>query len=431
MATTSLWPVGGNIKNAITYVENKEKTEIPIDNLNNTLKYAENSDKTEKQYYISGINCNVVSAYDEMKQVKKAFQKESGIVAFHGYQSFKTGEVDPSTAHKIGVELATEMWGDKYQVIVTTHLNTKHIHNHFVINSVSFLDGKKYSYKNKEIAMLRHLNDRICEENGLSHLEEKPTPYKHNDFQKYLGYDNYSQKTHKDVDYAIKQARDYQEFISLLNNQGYEVTNRYGKLSLRGEKYKRNIRIERQYGEEYSIERIKQRIQEEYPDPIPIDENEYIKYKSMHKKNKAHGLLGLYRYYCYRLKIYHKNIKKYPLTYAMKQDIDKMEEYSKEIIFLVNNNINTIEDLNEYAISHNSLNDECKRQRTNLYKQKTRINNPQEIDRINKKIKELNNDIKVLSNEIKTCDNILRNSQDMNKNLEELEKESERYEPIK
>ena len=129
MATTSLWKVGGNINNAITYVENKEKTEIPLDNLNNTLSYAENEDKTERQYYISGINCNVSNAYEEMKQVKKAFQKESGIVAFHGYQSFKEGEVTPDIAHKIGVELATEMWGDKYQVIVTTHLNTDHIHN--------------------------------------------------------------------------------------------------------------------------------------------------------------------------------------------------------------------------------------------------------------------------------------------------------------
>ena len=102
--------------------------------------------KIRQKDNISGINCNVSNAYEEMKQVKKAFQKESGIVAFHGYQSFKEGEVTPDIAHKIGVELATEMWGDKYQVIVTTHLNTKHIHNHFVVNSVSFIDGKKFNY---------------------------------------------------------------------------------------------------------------------------------------------------------------------------------------------------------------------------------------------------------------------------------------------
>lgn len=428
MATTSLWKVGGNINNAITYVENKEKTEIPLDNLNNTLSYAENEDKTEKQYYISGINCNVSNAYEEMKQVKKAFQKESGIVAFHGYQSFKEGEVTPDIAHKIGVELATEMWGDKYQVIVTTHLNTKHIHNHFVVNSVSFIDGKKFNSCRRTTALFRDINDRLCEEHGLSIVDEKV--YKVN-FKKYLGYDNYSKKTQKDVDYTIKQARDYYEFISLLNQQGYEVNNRYGKLSLRGENYKRNIRIERQFGDEYSIERIKQRIQEEYPDPIQIDENEFINYKNYQKKNKTHGLVGLYRYYCYRLKIYRKNIKNYYIPISMRQDVEKLEEYSKEIIFLSNNKIDSHEELeiirNELVNNRNTY----KNQRIELYNQKTRTNNPQELERINFKIKELNNNIKELSDKLKTCENIQNNSQDMNKKIEELEKESEKNERIK
>ena len=428
MATTSLWKVGGNINNAITYVENKEKTQIPIDYLHNTLSYAENKDKTEKQYYVSGINCNVETAYEEMKQVKKAFQKEHGIAAYHGYQSFKEGEVTPDIAHKIGVALANEMWGDKYQVIVTTHLNTKHIHNHFVVNSVSFIDGKKYNSCRKNTALFREINDRLCDEYGLSVVNEKV--YKVN-FKKYLGYDRYSVKTHKDVDLAIKQANNYQDFILLLNKQGYEVTNRYGKLSLRGKNYKRNIRIERQYGEEYSIERIQQRIQEEYPDPVPIDENEFYKYKNISSKKKFHGLIGLYRYYCYRLKIYHKNIKKYPITYEMKQDIDKLDEYSKDIRFLVKNNIETSEQLED--IKNNLINskNDYKNQRVELYNQRYRTNNPQELERINQKVKELNVSIKELNDEINTCDNIYNNSQDIKKKIERLEKESKKYEPIK
>ena len=87
MATTSLWKVGGNINNAITYVENKEKTEIPLDNLNNTLSYAENEDKTEKQYYISGINCNVSNAYEEMKQVKNTLNQGIRCMVFIGMVS--------------------------------------------------------------------------------------------------------------------------------------------------------------------------------------------------------------------------------------------------------------------------------------------------------------------------------------------------------
>ena len=141
IAVTSLWKVSNNLKQTIEYTEDRNKTKY-FKNLDSTIKYATNEDKTEESFYISGINCNVESALEEMIDVKKTFNKEKGIQAFHGYQSFKEDEVSPELAHKIGIELANEMWGDKFQVIVTTHLNTNHIHNHFVVNSVSFIDGK-------------------------------------------------------------------------------------------------------------------------------------------------------------------------------------------------------------------------------------------------------------------------------------------------
>lgn len=141
MATTSLWKVVKRIDHVIDYVEDKNKTksiefknsyEIEVNDLRNVIEYARNSNKTEREYYVSGINCEPDSAYEEMQDTKKYYNKEDKILAFHAYQSFKEGEIIPELAHKIGIQLANEIWGDRFQVIVTTHLNTNNIHNHFV-----------------------------------------------------------------------------------------------------------------------------------------------------------------------------------------------------------------------------------------------------------------------------------------------------------
>ena len=108
------------------------------------------------------INCKVENAVKEMQIVKRIYGKENGILAFHGEQSFKEGEVTPELVHEIGVRLAEEMWEDRFQVVVTTHLNTKH--NHFVLNSVSFKDGKKYYSNRENTALLRKTSDELCEE---------------------------------------------------------------------------------------------------------------------------------------------------------------------------------------------------------------------------------------------------------------------------
>lgn len=108
------------------------------------LQYVSNDKKTDKRIYVSGINCNAKRAYERMMATKKRFGKMGGNVAYHGYQSFVSGEVTPEEAHKIGMETARRMWGADYEIVVTTHLNTDNLHNHFVINSVSFKTGRKF-----------------------------------------------------------------------------------------------------------------------------------------------------------------------------------------------------------------------------------------------------------------------------------------------
>ena len=153
MATTKLWKFKSRLDRLIDYAINREKT--------------------ENKLYVSGINCMPDTAFYEMQNVKKQFFKTKGIECFHGYQSFVTGEVTPEQAHKIGVELAEQLWGKKFQVIVSTHLNTDNIHNHFVLNSVSIIDGKRFCNTKKDYALMRITSDNLCEEYGLSVLKKE------------------------------------------------------------------------------------------------------------------------------------------------------------------------------------------------------------------------------------------------------------------
>lgn len=174
MATTSIWSVKGWLGKVVVYVENPEKTENPdfvetpdmseqdTQGLTDVIAYAVNEEKTRRknksgegdsidneseiimQQYVSGINCTPTTARSEMMAVKKRYGKDEGIMAFHGYQSFAPGECTPAMAHEIGVKLAEELWGERFQVLVATHLDkAHHLHNHFVVNSVSFADGRK------------------------------------------------------------------------------------------------------------------------------------------------------------------------------------------------------------------------------------------------------------------------------------------------
>ena len=170
MATTSLWRVKGYIGKLILYASNPEKTKEnqsietgnddtdPEQALGDVISYAGRNEATESMEYVFGINCSVNDTKKDMMKIKHRFNKLGGVVAYHGYQSFAEGEVTPDIAFDIGKRLADELWGDEFQVLVTTHLDKEsHIHNHFVINSVSFVDGKKY-YDNK----LDGKND-VCE----------------------------------------------------------------------------------------------------------------------------------------------------------------------------------------------------------------------------------------------------------------------------
>ena len=146
MAVTGFWPVFKNLKATLDYADNPDKTTAPEyldEDLYAALRYAENDDKTDCKMFVGGINCSAQNAYAEMIAVQRRFGLRGKVVGYHGIQSFREGEVTPEQAFAIGKETARRMWGDRYQVLVTVHLNTDNVHCHFVVNPVSFKDGAK------------------------------------------------------------------------------------------------------------------------------------------------------------------------------------------------------------------------------------------------------------------------------------------------
>ena len=349
MAVCKIWSVKNNLSRVIEYVANDEKVSEDIyTELHKELNYISNNSKTEQKLYVSGINCEPSNAKEEFTLVKKRFNKEKGIIAFHAIQSFAEGEVTPEVAHEIGLQLATEMWGNKFQVVVATHLNTKHLHNHFIINSVSMIDGKRYYDTRTSYAELRKLNDQICMEHNLSFMEEKKTKSGINYYNYQLKDNNYSKQTKKDIDLAIGISSSYSEFINVLENMNYEVYVRANKLSVRSLDYNRNIRIERRYGKDYSIENIKKRILGLY---LPENKKYYKSY--FQRDNILDNLIkmnckGLAKHYIKYLKLlnnYPKYVKKNRVSYEMKKEIEKMDSISKQTILLAKNNITNEEEL--------------------------------------------------------------------------------------
>ena len=287
---------------------------------------------------------------------------------FHAFQSFAEGEVTPEVAHEIGVKLANELWGDRFEVVVSTHINTKHIHNHFCLNSVSFKDGKKYYDNRNTYAVMRNTSDRLCEEYKLSVIKEKASP------KSKLKYDNFYKNevqssdfyntVKEDIDYAIGQAYSYNDFLGIMKKLKYEVINRSGKLSVRPVDRKRNIRIERAFGEDYSIQNITKRIfeTEEIREPFPearvIKEKRKYTYKSRTnpfiKKKKVKGIRALYLYYCYLFRVYPQKPRvntRRVISKELREEIKKMDKISNEAEFLHQTGIQTEEELLKYKSS--------------------------------------------------------------------------------
>ncbi len=354
MAATSLWHIEGRLNDLIDYVEDPDKTVAHTQDLQdfyNVFSYVSRPEATDQGEYVSALNCLKEIALQQMILTKKQYGKDDGYIAWHGYQSFKPDEVTPEQAHQIGLQTAKEMWGERYQIIVTTHLDKDHLHNHFCFNSVSFLDGKKYNYSKSELRKLREVSDRIYAEHGLSVIEN---PHKAPSRQVWL--DEKSGKPtrynvyREDVREAINFSRRPYYMEEYLQRKGYitDFTGKHWKIRL--PQYEHFTRLDT-LDERWTPENIQRtmgayarygnrRAEITYPPQMPQELKEWYKpfYKTSH-------IYRLYLHYCYLLGYLPKNTDYKPTSPYLKEDLQKLDELSEQVRYMSKYNIETIDDL--------------------------------------------------------------------------------------
>ena len=445
MAVTKIWPIKNSFAAPISYVQNSEKTLNPkadmseesLQALEDVIEYAANEDKTEMKYYVSTINCNKRCARDEFAMVKKRFGKEGGIVAFHAYQSFAPGEVNPSEAHSIGVELARRLWGDRFQIVVATHVNTAAVHNHLVINSISFKDGKRFHGCRETTGMLREMSDRICQEHGLSVIKN-PKGQRVNTYlykMERAGMPTRYNVARKSIDEAIALSLTIEEFKAELRSRGYsyrfDPQRKYWTITPPG--WKKPIRIH-QLGENYTRESIERRIYEN--DPSVRTErvrqqyhrsNHYNLRRRIDRIMGRSGLEKLYLRYCYELGYlpkYQQNPTK--LHILLKEDLLKCDQYSEQAKLLSKYHVNTDEDLSQLMEKIEEKMQSVSAERDEMRKVSRRNIPIAQIDAARDKVTELTAELRELRKELKVCTQVQERSDHVRENLEIIYRERQR-----
>lgn len=352
----------------LDYAGNEDKTANPdysnteLQGLRDVMDYTCQDYKTEKQHYVSGINCCPETAREKMLITKRKYGKMGGIIAFHSYQSFAEGEVTPQLAHEIGLKLAQEMWGDRFEVVVATHLDKKHIHNHFVLNSVSFADGKKYYDNNENYDRLRVKSDRLCREYRLSVIDE-PQKGRRPSYAVYLaeqqGEPTYRSLVRADVDSAIAQSLTDRQFFQNLRKMGYEV--KIGRdITVKPPGKDRGLKLFRNFGENYTLEAINRRIlshgmprRTQLPEPKRVRQ---VTFKgNIRNVRKIAGFRALYIRYLYMLggrpqkqAQGRRLLTEKQIHFIFREDIRKMHLLSEEMKLLGSCRIDNAEQLFSY-----------------------------------------------------------------------------------
>ena len=439
MATTSIWRVKGWLGKVVIYVENPDKTDNPAfyekqdmsdrqaQGLLDVIDYAVNSEKTQTadeatdvvQQFVSGVNCHPGTAREEMLAVKRQFGKEDGTVAYHGYQSFAPGEATPELAHEIGVKLAKQLWGEKYQVIVATHLDkSNHLHNHFVVNTVSFLDGIKYHRTGQDYRKMREASDALCREYGLSVIDQ-PESGRSKQYGEWRAEQEnrptWRGMIRAEIDEVIRQSMTESQFFENLRKCGYEI--KVGAdISVRPPGKPRFVRLKRNFGEDYTLENIRRRILAQQRPERPLPEPERKTYHArLHgdfkSARKITGFRALYFHYCYLLGIFPKNHPKRNkrLHFLLREDLAKMDAISKEVKLLVGNHIDTAEQLSSYKEGLEARIELLTADRKSLYRKQRTVSVKSDEDALTKvkaQIADISKELAALRREVRLCEDI-------------------------
>lgn len=231
--------------------------------MSKAIAYILNPEKTDEKLLVSSYGCASETAAREFEWTRKLAEQKGmnpvRIIARHVIQSFEIGEVTPELAHEIGKQFADEILGGKYEYVLTTHIDKDHVHNHLIFNAVDFVNYHAYKSYKRIYYDMREVSDRLCKENGLSVIppsQNKGMSYK--EYTEAKRGTSWKQKLKQTIDRLVITAKDYDDFLRLMQEAGYEIkTGKY--ISFRAEGQERFTRS-KTIGENYTEERIKERI---------------------------------------------------------------------------------------------------------------------------------------------------------------------------
>lgn len=415
MAYTSVIPVR-RLDRTVDYIQNKEKTTPK--SLEEAVDYAANRDKTESACFETGLGCTTTSAFEDMRLNTLRWHKETGVQGYHLVQSFAEGEVTPELAHQIGVEFAEQLLLGKYQAIVTTHLNTKHYHNHIVWSAVSLEDGKKYHSNSKSYyTEVRALSDALCQKYGLSIIETPESLRGKRQYEKWRAEEN-NQPTwrtaiRQDVDEAIQQSLTWRQFLTVLNRKGYEVRMGRKYPVLRPPGKERFVRF-KTLGKNYTPEVIQNRLLYPQFNRCFVENLPRVQYGRLHgskPRRKLTGLRALYYRYLYELGALPRKPRR--PSYAVRQDAYKLDQRIRQMEFLSKHNIDTLKQLEIYRQAKLGEIAQLTEERKSQYK--TNPDSP--------RVQQISTAIKELRQEERLCRKIAEQSLEVQQHLTEARRD--------
>ena len=312
--------------------------------LDKLIRYVINPDKTDEMTLVSGIGCEVKSAYAEMMQTKEMFHQTDGVQAYHIIQAFSPEEIDGETAHELGQQFIEE-YLKEYQVVIATHVDKHHVHNHLVLNSVSDKTGKKYhSSPESYYKQIRTISDRLCREYGLSVIMN---PARHS-----LSYMEWKLQENgiltlrelfdQDVEECLSQSLNLGSFYALMEDHGYTVRHHGSYPSFVPDGYSHPYRIKRE-GKSWTESDIESFIDQAMSDPtfeviMPKVQKAFVPY------GKQRGFRALYVSWMYVLGIVGQGKRtQYPKVNY--KELKRFEQYKAQAAFLDRNKIDTREQL--------------------------------------------------------------------------------------
>ena len=349
--------------------------------LKRSLDYVMNPEKTQDGRLVGAINCQVDSAFEQMKATKRKFGKVDKRQGYHIILSFKEDEVNPDTAFEITRRFVEEYLGKSYEAVYVVHDNTAHVHSHIVFNSVSFVDGKKYRYEKGDWAKyIQPITNKLCQEYGLSIIDVDDGS-KEKEHESYKDWSEYREGSFvwadmikRDLDSCILQAGNYEQFLELLSDKGYEV--KQGKyLAVKPQGMTRFRRC-KTLGDMYSDEAIRERIEKEdisfYREQQKEVQPVLCKCKvRRYRRAKMSGLQK--RYYAKLYRIGKLKKKPYSQVWKYKDDIRKMHKLQEQYLFLVRHKIESAEELVSVLDNLTDKKKEASKEKSKTYKAKERF----------------------------------------------------------